>query len=360
MKTKTWLVCTAMLALGGSAVPATAQAQGQESSRSAEGKGKSQEDEGPFAPKGRTGKLRDAAPEPTPHEAAPFPEKPNAAGVDFVFGFGKTASLLGPADVSVVSLLIGATYEFKSGWGVRLRVPVGTGKITESNPGTNAGGYNSSALGNVEVAVKRNVMSGPRVWLPVELAIAFPTASGDPFFPGDNPGSGRRYQVNAAQLAARGLEEDALFAAHRLGVVPGAALQYQRHAMIVGGFAKIPVMIRVGGEDPAPVAPGVPATTTVNSVAVEGVLGGHFRYAVLQGKVDLGARAWIAYVASEFFETQLPGATTPSKLQLVLEPSVRGAFGRIRTGLGFIWPVGGRLGGDQQIDGLRLTAAYTL
>jgi hypothetical protein len=356
MKTNTWLVRTALLALAGSfAGSAFAQATSQTNATS---RSKSEDEEGPFAPKGKTGKLRDTTvtAAEVPHEPAPFPEKPSAAGVDLVFGFGKTGTLSAPNDVSVVSFIVGANYEFPSRWGVRLRVPFGTGKVTESGP---AGGYNAAALGNVEIALERVGMINPRTRLPVYLAVALPTAGGDRFPPSSDPGRGHTYQVNVAEQASRGLEEDALFSTHRLGIVPGARLEYQRSAISAGGFAKVPVLIRVGGEDPPPVAEGQVQPFKINSVVVEGVAGGYFRYAILQGKIDFGLRAWVTYVANEPVDLELPGDTTPSKLQVALEPAVRGAFGRVRAGVGFIWPVGGRVAADQSIDGVRISAAYT-
>jgi hypothetical protein len=354
MKTNIWLVRTALLALGGSfAGTALAQTSGN---TDAPATGKA-EDEGPFAPKGKTGKLRDTTIQAAevPHEPAPFPEKPSAAGVDLVFGFGKTGNASAPNDVSTVSFIVGANYEFPSRWAVRLRVPFGTGKVTESG----AAGYNAAAFGNVELALERVGMINPRTRLPVYLAIAIPTAGGDFFAPPSDPGREHGYQINAAAQASRGLEEDALFSSHRLGVVPGARLEYQRAAISAGGFAKLPVLIKVGGEDPPPVAVDQVQPYKINSLVVEGVVGGYFRYAILDGKLDFGLRSWITYVASDPISIELPGASNPSKLQLALEPQVRAAFGRVRAGLGFILPVGGRVAADNSIDGVRLAAAYT-
>jgi len=155
------------------------------------------------------------------------------------------------------------------------------------------------------------------------------------------------------------LEDDALFAPHRLGVIPAVRLEYQRGPIITGGFLKVPLMFRVGGEDPPPPAAGQSQTLSITGTVVEGVLGGLFRYAILDGKMDLGARAWIAYVANEFIKNDIPNLTQPSKFQFVLEPEVRAAFGKFRAGLGFVWPMGGRVGGDTKMDGFRLLAAYT-
>ena len=87
---------------------------------------------------------------------------------------------------------------------------------------------------------------------------------------------------------------------------------------------------------------------------IEVVAGGQFFYGVVANKVDLGLRAWAAFMSNEFIDASLAGATPPDKVQFVLEPQARGSFGALRVGLGFILPIGGRLGGDESADGLRI------
>jgi hypothetical protein len=357
METKKWFVGTAVLAMGVSlTIAKPLQAQTAPSSGDAT-KGKAEDEEGPFAPKGKTGKLRDTAPAPeqAAHEPAPFPEKPNAIGLDTVFGFGQTGTASAPTDVSVWSFILGATYDFKPSLSGRIRVPFGTGKITA----TDQAGYNAATFGNIELAVSFNRALGPRTKLPIELAVTVPTAGGDAFPPPSDPARGHRYQVQVAQQAARGLEDDALFAPHRLGVIPAVRLEYQRGPIITGGFVKVPLMFRVGGEDPPPPAAGETQTLSIKGTVVEGLLGGLFRYAILDGKMDLGARAWMVYVANEFIDDSTPNLSKPSKFQFVFEPEVRAAFGKVRAGAGFIWPMGGRVGNDPNSHGVRLLLAYT-
>src|SRR6185436_7947473 len=97
---------------------------------------------------------------------------------------------------------------------------------------------------------------------------------------------------------------------------------------------------------------------TLNGVAVEWVLGGQFFYNIVEGKIDLGTRAWVTYFVKDVYDVPVtPGAEGPAKLNLVIEPQVLAKFNAIRAGLGFIWPIGGRAGGDVQMNGLRLAAA---
>jgi hypothetical protein len=284
-------------------------------------------------------------------EAPPAPEKPGAAGIDMVFGFGQTGTKSRPSDVTSASFLIGGSYRVTPTLALRLRVPFATAKITDFGQE----GYNSTSFGNVEIAGAYIVDMGPHTTLPIELAFTPPTSNGD-FFPLSNVGGQRHFEVNSAAQASRGFEEDALFAPHRFGIIPGAALRYRNGAIQTGAFTKIPILIRAGGSDPP--KPVVPTDTnfTINSPVVEWVVGGDFHLGIMDNKLDFGARAWLTYLANEFIDATLPGGTTPDKLQFVLEPQVRAAFGSFRGGLGFLWPIGGRLGSDTQINGLRLDA----
>ena len=92
----------------------------------------------------------------------------------------------------------------------------------------------------------------------------------------------------------------------------------------------------------------------LNSTVIEVVAGGSFFYGVLANKLDIGLRAWAAAMSAEFIDSALPGATGADKFQIVLEPQVRGSFGPVRPAIGFIAPLGGRIGGDKSANGLRI------
>jgi hypothetical protein len=284
-----------------------------------------------------------------------------------VFGFGKTGGTTGPdaVELSVVSFLLGGTYQVDPEWGTRLRIPFATGKITYLGTDSSFAeppnqGYNSTAFGNIELAGNYTFALGPSTKLPLELALAVPTASGDRFPPPDDLARGRHYRINAAAQASRGMEEDALFAPHRFGIIPKGSISYKAGAIDTGAFLKVPVLIKAGGEAPAPPIAASAATFTLNSTIIMGVIGGDFHYGFADNKVDVGARAWAALLSNDYYDINFSGGgvTTPSKFQFVLEPQVRVALGSIRGTLGFIWPLGGRLGGDQQVIGFRLMAAY--
>jgi hypothetical protein len=284
------------------------------------------------------------------------------AGVDIVYGFGSAGQPSEGFDLAVASFVVGGAYQVSPTVGLRLRVPFATGKITETSNGLNTpfgsgnGGYNAAAFGNVEVAGSYTIDLGTRTKLPIELAFTPPTSGGDYFRPSDDQARGRRYRVNSAAQISRGLEDDALFAPHRFGIIPAGRLRFRTASMDVGAFLKVPILIRAGGEDARNTFP-LPAQTPeykLNSTVIEVVAGGSFYYTVVANKVDLGLRAWATAMSAEYIDAALPGATAPDKFQFVLEPQVRASFGPVRPAVGFIWPIGGRIGGDKTANGLRI------
>jgi hypothetical protein len=386
MKTKMWLVRAASLAVVGTlTVAATAQKPRHKKKPApaapAEPPGPppasttpEKEEDGPFAPKGSTGKLREEG--KTDEEggaeksaaAGPLaPEKRGAAGADIVFGFGKTGGTTGPdaVEMSVVSFLLGGTYQVTPAFGGRLRIPFATGKITHvGNEVTRfeqlGEGYNATAFGNIELAGSYTLHLAPSTKVPLELALALPTSNGDRFPPADDNGRGRHYRINAAAQASRGMEEDALFAPHRFGIVPKGAVVYKSGAIDTGGFVKVPILIKAGGQAVPPTTVGQ-SGFAINSTVIQAVIGGDFHYGIIDNKLDFGARAWATILSNDYYDILYVGGavTPPSKFQFVLEPQVRVHIASVQGTVGFIWPLGGRLGSDQQVNGLRLTGAYT-
>jgi hypothetical protein len=391
METKMWLVRAASLAVVGTltvaaagqkppkkkqkGAPAPAAAAPAEPQKPPASTTPEKEEEGPFAPKGRTGKLKEEmAPEgeeqkPEKEKAPPppAPERPGAAGADIVFGFGKTGGTTGPdaVELSVVSFILGAKYNFTPEVGARLRVPFATGKIThvgnEASTFERLGeGYNAAAFGNIELAGNYTLSLSPSAKLPLELAFAVPTAGGDRFPPSDDNARGRHYRINAAAAASRGLEEDALFAPHRLGIIPKASIRYTSGSIDTDGFVKVPILIKTGGENVPPPPTGNTASFALNPTVIMGVIGGGFHYGFVDNKIDVGSRAWFSFVSNDYYDIIYTGGTVtqPSKFQFVLEPQVRAHVGAIQAVLGFIWPLGGKLGGDQQVNGVRLSGTF--
>ena len=359
METK-WLVRAASLAVvGGLTWSTQIQAQAQPPAKKA-----ADDDAGPFAPKGKTGKLREAeesenAPKPEP-EAPPPPDKKYGVGANIVYGMGSSGSGTEtgstPIDYKVASITLAGTYQADKNINARFRFPFSTGSIEAGAPA-----YNASAVGNIELGMTYTSEMGPHTKLPLDIGLYLPVASGDRFPPPEDPGRERSFRINTAAQWAHGLEEDALFAPHRLSLVPGIALRSSAGGITAGGFLKLPLMLRVGGGDPPPVAPSqTDPTYTIAGAVFEAVVGGDFRFDLSRNKMDIGLRAWMTWMSSEYVKVELPGTTAPPRLQIVAEPQFRAMFGQVKAILGIILPIEGRIaqGELQNGYGFRLGAMY--
>jgi len=370
MKTQAWLIRAASWTMVGTLTwLARAQAPAPATGEPTPGTAKPAappkpvvDEEGPYAPKGKTGKLREDVQEAPKEEAAAKPEpeayKPGYAGADAVIGFGEEQQSPTDAyatDITTLSLVLGGEYHVRKDILLRLRLPVTSTSINPTDP--RAESYHLTAFGNIEIGGQYEAELGPSTKVPVWLNLAVPTASGDAMAIAD-PRSMRSYAVNVTSVAARGYEDGELFAPHRFGVVPGAAIRYRSGPMHVGGFLSVPVLVQVGGESPPAAALGQDQIKA-NAVAVQTLLGGSFFYEIVGKTLDLGLRSWIAGLWKDDYDYPLgPGAPTPSKIQFVLEPELLGKFGPARATLGYIWPIGGRLGGDFKMHGLRLGLGF--
>jgi hypothetical protein len=354
-----WLVRAASLAVVGSLTWSTqVQAQAQPPAKKA-----ADDDSGPFAPKGKTGKLREAeeaenAPKPQPDAPPPKVSK-YAAGADIVYGFGNSGSGTeagsAPLKYSVASFTLAATYQADPQINARIRFPISTGSIGEGSAA-----YNASAVGNIELGMSYTSDMGPHTKLPFDIGLYLPVASGDRFPPPEDPARERSFRINTAAQWSHGLEDDALFAPHRLSLVPGLALHSSAGGMTAGGFIKLPLMLRVGGQDPQNPPPTANDQYTIKSVVFEAVVGGEFRFDLSRNKMDLGVRAWLTWMSGEFIQRDLAGTTGAPRLQIVAEPQFRATFGQLKGVLGIILPIEGRIAqGDLQNGyGFRLGAMY--
>jgi hypothetical protein len=362
METK-WLVRAALLAVVGSLTwPRRADAQAPTPPK------KEAEDEGPFAPKGKTGKLREAeqaelAPKTEP-DAPPPKEKPVSAGADLVYGLGKSGSGTdvgaNPVDFKVASIVLGLFYQADPKINARLRFPVSNGSISEADDRQFAGtAFSATAVGNLELGMTYNSDMGPNTKIPLDIGLYVPTANGDRFPPPEGNGRQHAYLVNTAAQWARGLEEDALFAPHRLSLVPKVGVRYAAGGISTGGYLKLPLLMRMGGGDP-PSPPIGNDDYAIKSFVAQAIIGGNFHIDVSRNTIDVGMRAWLAWMSGEYVERVLTGSTPPTKIQLSLEPQVRANFGQLKAVLGVILPIGGRLAqGDlQNVFGFRLGAIY--
>lgn len=320
------------------------------------------DEEGRFAPQGKTGSLKEEEEDKKAAEDDKGPVDlgpPGAVTIDMVVGFGEVNELLNdasnPSEATVLSFLFSASYRAFEIWTLGLRLPYATGSFD----GEGHDKYNTFALGNLDVYVRPSFQISRRLRVTPGLAFALPIASGDVFAnPAEDPGSIAQYLVNEGADAARGLEESSLFASNRFGLVPSVGISYDRGSLHLAAQTKLEMMFRTSGEDPNVDVSETHTGAVFHDPSTNWVTGASGSYDFLDGKVSPGLRTWLAVST----EQASKGTRDFSGVQFALEPGVTGKFAitdgiSIRAGLSYIIPLGGPVGGQffgASMSGLRL------
>lgn len=316
------------------------------------------DEEGSYAPGKNKKKVEAGDDDKTPRVLGP----PAAVSLDMLVGLGAMRDVTndsGVTDLTVLSFVFGLQYRFGESLTIGARLPYSTGSIT--GPGGAADDYNTFAIGNLELSGRYAFNLTRRISLPVELALYFPSASGDLFADANDQGARAQALVNQAAAYSRGFEENPLFASKRMGIRIGAGVAYDKNEIHAEGHTRLDIMGKTGGNEPVAAELHTPNTTWLT--------GGSFFYDFFGGKLTPGLRAWLAVTTLPVFA----GTRDYSGPQFVLEPDVYGTFPlnaagslAIRGGLGYVIPVAGALGGGQKIGadnsgstgGLRVHAEF--
>lgn len=205
----------------------------------------------------------------------------------------------------------------------------------------------------------------PRLRLPAQLSVYFPSAQGDLF--GDvtqDHVAPAQALVNMAASASRGWEDMPLFAPHRFSLRAAAAINYDTTNIHFAAGTGFDLMARVGGNDPG-TGNGGGTTAIIRSPAFAWVTRASFYYgfAVGPGFIEPGLRAWFVYAAVPWYSSM----SDDSGPQFVVEPTVNARFAVneakslwVNGRLGFIAPVAGPLGNSAvvgaSIKGFRVGA----
>lgn len=318
------------------------------------------DEEGKFAPQGKTGALKreqeEKEEEGKAEDLRALP--PRDAGLEVVIGFGKIRDVRNnsnPTSTTVASFVPFFAWRVSEMWAFGVRLPVSTGSV--DGPLGESDNFSVTAVGNLEASLQATIKLRRRLRLPLSIAFTLPTAQGDMFPEQADAGQKPQALVQQAVASSRGWEEQALFTPRRLGVVPSVGIQYDTRNMHVAASTKLELMIRTGGG-----APPTEAEGTLHNPALNWVTGASFFYDFLDGKVSPGLRAWLAV-------TTLPvsvGTSDYSGAQFVIEPDVASTIFlnpnlAVRAGVGYVVPLGGHLGGTDAafISGLRLRAGIS-
>lgn len=320
------------------------------------------EEEGKFAPPSKKRDEDEQARKAREEEAKKPVDlgPPRAVTFDTVVAFGDLRDVANNKTVTSAmgaSFIAGFHWRIFDIWTVGARFPFSRVKV--DGP---AGQFDTVSVGNLEFLVRPSFKLTRELRLPAQLSVFVPTAQGDLFPDQTNADKNvpiAQAQVNQAASWSRGWEEMPLFATKRLGLRFGAGITWDHGAFHVAAGTKLDLMVKTGGGEAW-------QGFSVTGTSLAWVTNASFFYSFLDGKLEPGLRAWLAYA-------KLP-ITTPavddSGAQLVLEPAVNGRFPvnaaktmAVKAGLGMIIPVKGPLGGSgapifAAVYGLRVNAAF--
>ncbi len=321
---------------------------------------KEKSDEGPFAPKGKTGELKkeEVKEEHAEKVAAEPPEKPeprDPVGVfgNVVIGFGKapepgpgTSTATGKA--TGATFIVGGHYDVSPALTLALRIPWSIASIRQSD-GSNA---SANALGAPELMGEYRVALSPHTVLPIEFGLGVPVAQGN-YDTVTGQGAYRQTQVNEFADATSGYRDPELFGPKRLPFIAGLGIAYKKRELDLHAATKFVLGVKVGGQQVRPL--DTTGSYALKSVTFRNVTSAGVAYRFLEKPALAGALdSWIAYNAINAEEfTSAAGASGPTRFQVVFEPHLVARFGKISPSLGYIFPIGGRLA-DNTTSGLEL------
>lgn len=262
--------------------------------------------------------------------------EPSRAWVDWVTGYGHLGTGETRTEFSSMSFVAGGLYRLGN-FAPGLRLPLTVGmerRALESS-------HSETVLGNVELSGAYFLHPMKHAELPLELAVALPTAMGNP-----TGGESAEQHFLAQEIAAasRGLEDNALFMPRHLGVIPKIGFDYEDGTFAFGIYQKMELLFKAGAESSA--------TLEAKGTAVASVTQINASYSLIHRMLWVGARAWAFYDIVAPYESKL-AESDESKLQTMVEPTVGGRIGDLIPNVGFLIPIGGRLA-DDHVKALRI------
>lgn len=262
--------------------------------------------------------------------------EPSRVFLDWVTGYGHLGEGVARTEFSTMSFIAGGTYRLGS-FAPGVRVPLTTGSEQRAMETS----HNQTVLGNVELSGAYFLHPMKHAELPFELAVALPTAMGNPT--GDESGE-QHYLTEEMAAASRGYEDNALFMPRHLGLIPKIGFDYEDGTLALGIYQKMELLFKAGAESSA--------TLEAKGTAVASVTQINASYSVIHRMLWVGARAWAFYDITAPYEVK-NAEMDESKLQMMVEPTVGGRIGDLVPNVGFLIPIGGRLA-DDHVKALRI------
>lgn len=271
-----------------------------------------------------------------------------------IIGFGK-APLNNPTYApsgkgTVLGILLGGRYDLSKELSAGLRIPITTASVKQPN-NTN---QSTTAFGSPELFGEYRLALSRLTSLPISFGVGIPLAQGNPDETGPDTAGHAKNTVNQLADSTSGWRDSELFQPKRLPLIVGAGVHHERKDWEAHADVKFVLLPALGTSVASPNT-DAQGTYQRNAFALREVttLGASYNFLdnpLLYAGVDL-AVIWTPIATFDF--DPIANVNQPSTLQAVLEPKLGARFGAISPSVGYIAPLGGRLG-DAGNGGIRL------
>jgi hypothetical protein len=298
----------------------------------------------------------EAKPEPKRREDPGRARDKIDAFAQFLIGFGKAPdnnpSYAPGPDATVFGFQLGGRYDISPAFSAGLRIPLTMARVDNNRVVTNKTAFGSPELfGEYRVALSRLTT------IPISFGLGVPVAQGTPDRTNDDVELVAKGYVNALADATSGWRDSELFQPKALPIIVGGGIRHERRDLELHADLKFVMLAALdsGVTDPTQTEPADSGSFKINGFALREVtsLGGTYNILdkpLIYAGLDF-ALVWTPIETFEFVSSQ--DVTPPSSVQAVLEPRVGARFGKVAPSVGYIAPLGGRLG-DGDIGGVRL------
>jgi hypothetical protein len=314
-------------------------------------------DKGPYAPR----KVEPDEAQPA-HESARRPDrgrkrdKLDAFG-QIVIGFGRApqnSPSYEPGDKgTAIGFQVGGRYDATRELSVGLRIPLTTATVK-----TGGRNQSSTVFGSPELFAEYRLSLGRLTTVPLLFGVGIPVAGGsaDQGITTDRAGFASAY-VNRLADATTGFRDSELFQPKHLPIVLGGGIRHEREDWELHADLKLVFLPALSSTVANPNSPPPYfGTYKINKLALREVttLGGSYNFLaspLIYAGLDL-AFVWTP-IETFVFDAEGDSDARPTSVQAVLEPRVGARFGKVSPSVGYIAPLGGRLG-DGDVGGIRL------
>lgn len=318
-------------------------------------------DKGPFTPK--TDGDEKAPVEVKPRSAPDKGRKRDKlqAFGQIIFGWGRAPTntpSYGAGDKgTAIGFQVGGRYDVSPQLSAGLRIPF-TYAVVQNN-GKN---LQSTLFGAPELMGEYRLSLSRLTTVPILFGVGIPVAQGNPAYVSstgtDTTGQQHAY-VQMLADATSGWRDSELFQPKHLPIVLGAGIHHEPTDWEAHADAKFVLLPALSTKVDTPDSkdPAYPGKYKINGFAMREVTTLGASYNFLDEPMHMYAGLDLAVIWTPLqtfvFDSANGNSGRPTTVQAVLEPRIGARFGRVAPSLGYIAPLGGRLG-DAGDGGVRL------